>query len=94
MGGMFGGCCGGLGGYGAFGSIGWIIGLVLNIALIIGVVLLVIWIVRRLSSNGGPGRSIAAFSGGQPSAREILQERYARGEIDREQYQQMLSDLS
>ena len=92
MGGSF-GCCGGLGGFGAYGSIGWIIGLVLNIGLIIGVVLLAIWIVRRLSANGGAGRSMAAFSGGQPSAQEILQARYARGEIDREQYQQMLSDL-
>jgi hypothetical protein len=31
---------------------------------------------------------------GQPSAKEILQARYARSEITREQYQQMLGDLN
>ncbi|MBI3740066.1 MAG: SHOCT domain-containing protein [Chloroflexi bacterium] len=67
-----------------------LIGLIINVAIIIGVVLLIVWAVRRFS--GG------AVNWNQPSGsqspREILQARYARGEITREQYQQMLGDLS
>jgi putative membrane protein len=58
-----------------------------------GVILLVVWAVRRISASGDQ----TAFSRGgevQPSAREILQMRYARGEITREQYLEMLADLS
>jgi len=87
MGGMMGGY-----GYGTFGLIGMILNLVITVGLIVGIVLLAVWLVRRLGAEGGalsqkPGQ--AAFS-----PREILQTRYARGEITREQYQQMLSDLS
>lgn len=91
----FGGCCG-LGGFGAFGSlgwVGWIINLVITLGVIIGIVVLVIWAVRRLSSSQGSGFG-SANSQGRSTAREILQARYARGEITQEQYQQMLTDLS
>jgi len=72
----------GFGGMGLFG--GWI-GLILNLAVLVGIVLLVVWTVRRFTSND-------SHSGQTP--REILQARYARGEVTRDQYQQMLSDLS
>lgn len=89
MGGMMGGY-----GYGTFGLIGMILSLIITVGLIVGIVLLVVWLVRRLGGEGG------ALSAGQRpgqeafSPREILQARYARGEINREQYQQMLTDLS
>lgn len=35
----------------------------------------------------------AGRGGGAPAARDILKERYARGEIDREEYEQKLKDL-
>jgi len=73
----------GFGGMGLFG--GWI-GLIINLAIIIGIVGLVVWAVKRFT--GGPVSS----SGQTP--REIVQSRYARGEITRDQYQQMLQDLS
>jgi len=88
MGGMMGGY-----GYGTFGLIGMILSLIITVGLIVGIVLLVVWLVRRLGSQGG------AFSAGQQpgqaaiAPREILQARYARGEIKRDEYQQMLSDL-
>jgi len=63
---------------------GWI-GMIFNVAIIIGIVILVVWAVKRFT-----GGSLSS-SGQTP--REILQARYARGEITREQYQQMLSDL-
>ena len=88
MGGMMGGY-----GFGSFGLIGMILNLVITVGLIVGIVLLVVWLVRLLGSEGGaisaghrPGQEAA-------SPREILQVRYARGEIKRDEYQQMLSDL-
>jgi putative membrane protein len=78
----------GLWGLGNFGWFGMVLGLIINIALIVGVVLLVIWLVGRVS--GGAARG----SNSGPSPREILQARYARGEITREQYQEILADIS
>lgn len=55
------------------------------------------WLLLRLATRAGNGSSGPALpwsqSGPQASGREILQERYARGEINREQYLEMLSDL-
>jgi putative membrane protein len=89
MGGMFGGCCG----FGSFGGLGMILNLVITVGLIIGLALLLIWLVRRFSAKGeglGPIRSLA---NNDSSPSEILKARYAKGEITREQYQQMSSDL-
>ncbi len=78
------------GGFGGFGWIGMIIGLVLTVAVIVGVVVLVVWAVRRMSSN--PSRNGIQSTAG-PSARDIAQARYARGEINRDEYQAIISDL-
>jgi putative membrane protein len=79
-------------GYG-FGGIGWIEMIILffMIAVMIGIVLLVIWLVRRTDIRDTP--NIRASSASQ-SPREILQARYARGEINREQYLEILEDLN
>lgn len=77
-------------GYGGMGWIGMILGLVITIAVIIGLVLLVVWAVRRMSGNNA--QSISQNLTGQ-SARDISQARYAKGEINQEEYQQILSDL-
>ncbi len=71
-----------------YGMMGYgLIGLLFNALIIVGVVVLVVWAVKRFTSQSSQPQ------GGQ-SPREILQARYARGEITREQYQQMLNDLS
>jgi len=57
----------------------WLIGL----AVIIGFAW---WIARMGKSGGGPGS-------GDASPETILKQRYARGEIEREEYQRRLSDL-
>jgi putative membrane protein len=76
-------------GFGGMGLLGGLIGMIFNLAIIVGIVMLIIWAVKRFT--GG------TTNWNQPSAsqspREILQARYARGEINRDQYQQMLSDL-
>jgi putative membrane protein len=58
--------------------------------LVVAGVLLVVWLVGggRLSSTGA-----AAGDAGGDGAQAILRERYARGELTREQYEQMRRDL-
>ena len=92
--GMMGG--GGFGGFGGFGLIGMILNLIITVGVIIGIVWFVIWLVRRAGSNGLTNFSQASFGSPPPvqSPREILQARYARGEISREEYQEVLADLN
>jgi putative membrane protein len=73
-----------------FSLIALVIGLFF-IVIIIALAVLVIWAIRRTT-----GSAQSSASGGMASAhtpKEVLQMRYARGEITREQYQQMLQDL-
>jgi putative membrane protein len=95
-GGMMGGGFGS--GLGSFGLIGGLIGMVLNIAIIVGVVVLVVWVVQKVSRPGGSSSLVAptgpAGTGQLLSAREILDIRYARGELTRDEYQTKLSDIS
>lgn len=54
------------------------------------IIALAIWLIVRLAGRGGaPGGGPE----GRHRAEEILRERYARGEVDRETYQRMLEDL-
>ncbi len=87
MGGMMGGYGGAIGGLGLLGGL---INLVFTIGLLAGLVLLGVWLWRRYASA-----VTASVGEAQPvTAREILQARYARGEMGREQYQAMLQDLN
>ncbi len=70
----------GMGGFG-FGGIFMILWWIL---IIIGIVVLVKWL---LGSN-------SSFGGGSGRALDILKERYARGEIDEQEYQKKKQDLS
>ena len=72
-------------GFGGMGLLGGWVGLIFNLAILIGIVVLIVWAVKRFTSGNLPS--------GTQTPREILQLRYARGEITRDQYQQMLSDL-
>ena len=96
--GGFGGCCGTgwFGNFGNFGSFGWI-GLVLNLlilsAFVIGLVAFIIWLVRRLRAYGQNAYAPTMAGFGQTSPKYILAIRYARGEIDRDQFKKMVSDL-
>ena len=75
------GMMGGYGGYGGFGMIIWII-------ILIAIVALVVWLVRSTVPTGMhhtlPRRS---------SGLEVLEERYARGEINRDEYLEKKKDL-
>ncbi len=80
----------GWGGYSGFGSYSWI-GMIINLVITVVVIVGVIWLIRRALSNGqvfnGPAFAVQ-------SPREITQARYARGEIEREQYLEILADLN
>lgn len=72
-------------GYGAYGWIHMIIWLVILVAIIVGVV----WLVRSMTVPGGhhlmpPRRS---------SGLDVLEERYARGEISRDEYLEKKRDI-
>lgn len=82
-----------MGGWGSFGLMGGLIGLLFNIAILVGIVLLVVWAVQKVSRSTNSGASTTAPSQ-VLSAREILDIRYARGELTREEYQTRLSDIS
>jgi putative membrane protein len=57
----------------------------------IGLIVLAVWLIRWLFtySQGFTGKNNRL----EPSVREVLDTRYARGEITREQYELMKSDL-
>jgi putative membrane protein len=76
--------------YGGMGVIGMAISLVIMIAIAIGFVYFVVWAVRK--SSGNTNISTLQNPASQTS-KEIAQIRYAKGEITRDEYQQILSDL-
>lgn len=80
---------GSLGNLGAWGWVGLILNLVIWVGLIAGLALLVIWAMRRARI---PAATVTSVSG-QPSAKEILQAQYARGEINHEPYERMKQDI-
>lgn len=85
-----------MGGWG-YNPLGWI-GMLLMWLIPVGILVLAIFGVIALLSgslSSSQGRlDTYRQSEDQLTAREILQMRYARGEISREEYQQMLSDIS
>lgn len=56
--------------------------------LVVGIVLLVVALVRGFGGGQGPSRPT-----GRSSAREVLDQRYARGEIDSTEYEERLQRL-
>lgn len=74
------------GGWGWGMGFGWIFMILFWALIILGVVALAKWLFSAGNSRGG-------FGGSGKSALDILNERYARGEINPEQYEQMRRDL-
>lgn len=57
-------------------------------------ILAAVWLVRAIFTSSSHQNSSASQPGGSLNALEILAQRYARGEITREQYEIMKQDLS
>ena len=64
------------------GGWGWLVMLLFWI----GLILRIVWVVRAIVGASGAGSSL--------TARDILDMRYARGELTRKEYEQMRKDLS
>lgn len=83
---------------GGMGAIGWfwmVLGVVFMVALLVLIVLAAVWLARSAGGDGPASRlgpAGASPTGGSP--REALDLRYARGEISREEYQQVRRDLA
>lgn len=72
-------------------GIGWFGGIfmiVFWILVIVGLVFLIRWLVQSTKSGSHPGPA------GPSRALDILKERYARGEIDRQEFEEKKRDLS
>lgn len=79
----------GFGGPGVFGAGWWLWGILSMIFMVLvfaGIILLIVFLIRRLAGNAN--RSTAS------DALEILKKRYARGEISREEYEEIRRDIS
>jgi len=72
----------------AFGGIWFLFALLMQFAVLVLVVLAIVWLVRRLGSEGA-----SSGGGAARSALDELEMRYARGEVDRTTYLQMQDDL-
>ena len=85
---MFNGLChtgtwGSLGDMGVWGWVGLILNVVFWVGLLAGLTLLA---VRAMKRARVPTATVP-YATGQPTAKEILQAQYARGEITREEYE-------
>lgn len=74
------------GGMGAWGAVWSLVGLAALVLFVVGLV----WLVRSVAAQDRD-RGVPTRSGGSP--REILDVRYARGEIDRDEYVRARRDL-
>ncbi|RXZ48339.1 SHOCT domain-containing protein [Agromyces binzhouensis] len=85
--------------YGFGGWWMWLPGLLFGALVIGGIVVLVVLLVRSASGSGGSGQ--AGHSGGPPAAggsqpdraRQILEERLARGEITPDEFRGLIATL-
>lgn len=89
--GGFGGCCG-MGWFGGVGGYGWV-GVILNVLLVVALIVLAVWIARKAFQSSSFDTSSRYQRGSQETPSEILAARYARGEIGRDEYKEMLADL-
>ena len=77
MGGFFGG---------GLGWIGMIFGFIFFILLVIGIIFLIVWLVKRSNNPGVENKT-------DSKSLEVLKERYAKGEITKDQFDNMKKDL-
>jgi putative membrane protein len=71
--------------YGAWWT--WLVGVFFMLIFWGGIIALIIWAIRRVGGNSTSGT-------GQATPLEIAKARYARGEITKEQFEQLKKDLS
>jgi putative membrane protein len=81
---------------GAMSGWGWLmmaLWIVFIIAMLVLLGLAIVWLARNVASGSSQRTGRQARPGMDGSAREVLDLRYARGEIDRDQYVRARQDL-
>ncbi len=77
------------GAWGMMGPFGWIVSLLLLVLVVLGIV----WLWRALERGRGPEDGAGVRPGIRREPLDIARERYAKGEISREEYEQIKRDL-
>lgn len=80
-------------GFNTFGWGGMFLGMLGPLLLLVLFVGGIAWLIRWIVVSAVRASAPAGRSEAPQTAREILQARYARGEIDRDEYQRILADL-
>jgi putative membrane protein len=57
-----------------------------------GIIFLIVWVVQSLAHRDG-GETRPPSTPARPAPEEIVKERYARGEINRDEFERMMRDL-
>ena len=70
-----------------FGVFGMIFGLIFMLLFIVGSILLIVWIVKQFTPGGTSTPTSSS------NALEILNERFAKGEISKEEFSEMKKEL-
>jgi len=76
-------------GYGFDGPLGWLglgIGLIVHLAFVVLIILTVVWMFKAVF----PGKA----SNGSLDSLEILKQRFAKGEIDGDEYRRLKQELA
>jgi putative membrane protein len=73
------------GGWGPGNMMGWLGGGVMMIGFWVLVAVLIVWIIREISGKNSHSSS---------NALDILKERYAKGEIDKKEFEEKKKDLN
>lgn len=86
-----------MGDFGGAGLFGWIMpifGMLIGIAFLAAIIIGIVMLAKSASRTGGTSATRQDGKPGEPPAQRLLDERYARGEIEREEYLQRKSDLA
>ena len=71
------------------GIFGMILGLIFTLLFLVGFVLLIVWVVKQLT----PGGTGTAAPPSTNNALDILKERFAKGEISKDEFTEMKKEL-
>ena len=76
-----------------WGGFGWMFGGFFGLIILIGIILLVVWLARRGGSVQGGCCGGAPTEYSNRSALDIARERYARGEITKAEFDEIVRNL-